>query len=210
VARRVEYSDLTIGAVMRPVGHSNEDVSVRKGARASALSAAVFVVGAVAVALMLVATTADDGSAQSQPDELNTPDADSSLDTSDAVDQTATTEDSVAGPEDGAIVEAGSNNNVSVQVANTTSVRGAAATLTDALKTQGYLTLNPTNASSGSLATTKIHYAAGMLLEARALAEFLELDVETSVFVMPTDPASDVANFLDPRILVLIGSDLAA
>lgn len=198
---------------MRPVGHSNEDVTVRRGARASAVSAAVFVVGAVAVALMLVATTADDGSAQSQPDELNTPDtpdADSSTDTSDTVDQTATTESSVAGPEDGAIVEAGSNNNVSVQVANTTSVNGAAAILTDTLKTQGYLTLNPTNASSGSLATTKIHYAAGMLLEARALAEFLELDVETSVFVMPTDPASDVANFLDPRILVLIGSDLAA
>jgi len=197
---------------MRPVGHTNENVSVRKRARASALSAAVLVVGAVAVALMLVATTADDGSAESPPQDQSdagSADADSTV-TPDTGEQSSPAESSVPDEQDGAIVDAGSNNNISVQVANTTSVNGAAATLTDALKTQGYLTLNPTNASSGSLATTKIHYSAGMLLEARALAEFLELDVETSVFAMPTDPASDVSNFLNPRILVLIGSDLAA
>ena len=199
---------------MRPVGQSNENISVRGRARASALSAAVFVVGAVAVALILVASTADDGSAQSQPNEVTTPDAPGAAGSSTVAPETEgqpdAPQDSGTAEDTGAIVEAGSNNNVSVQVANTTSVNGAAATLTDALKTQGYLTLNPTNADSGSLATTKIHYAAGMLLEARALAEFLELDAETTVFVMPTDPASDVANFLDPRILILMGSDLAA
>jgi len=195
---------------MRPVGHTNENVSVRKRARASALSAAVLVVGAVAVALMLVATTADDGSAQSPPEEQSDPGSVDSTVTPDTGDQSPAPDSSVPDEQDGAIVDAGSNNNISVQVANTTSVNGAAATLTDALKTQGYITLNPTNASSGSLATTKIHYSAGMLLEARALAEFLQLDVETSVFAMPTDPASDVSNFLNPGILVLIGSDLAA
>jgi len=201
---------------MRPVGQSSENISVRRGARASALSALVLVVGAVAVALMLVATTADDGSAQSQPNDPDTTELQDPstppADTSSATDQGAQTENPQqpeAGTE-GAVVDSGSNGNVSVQVANTTSVNGAAATLTDRLKTQGYLTLNPTNASSGSLATTKIHYAAGMLLDALALAEFLQLDGETSVFVMPTDPATDVANYLDPSILVLIGSDLAA
>ena len=185
---------------MRPLGHSEDNISVPRRARASAFSAVVLVVGAVAIALTLVATT-DDGTPPGQAPPTTDISAESTTDP--AADPGSTIGPA---PEDSFI---GDKNNVSVQVANSTQVDGAAGRVTDSLKTQGYITLTPTNASGGTLLSTKIHYAAGFLLEARDLAVFINVDPVESVFKMPNDPGEEVADFGDPKILILLGSDLA-
>lgn len=97
---------------------------------------------------------------------------------------------------------------VSVQVANSTTVRGAAGRLTDRFKTLSYITKAPTNYVGTPLDQTRIYYQAGSLLEARAIAGVLALDVENDVFPMLSD-TSAVQTFETPDVLIALGNDLA-
>ncbi|WP_420445983.1 LytR C-terminal domain-containing protein [Candidatus Poriferisodalis sp.] len=97
---------------------------------------------------------------------------------------------------------------VSVQVANSTTVRGAAGRLTDRFKTLSYITNSPTNYVGTPLDLTRIYYQPGSLLEARAIAGVLELDADNDVFPMLAD-TSAVSDFETPDVLVALGTDLA-
>lgn len=97
---------------------------------------------------------------------------------------------------------------VSVQVANSTTVRGAAGRLTDRFKTLSYITNTPTNYVGTPLDRTRIYYQPGSLLEARAIAGVLELDADNDVFPMLAD-TSAVQGFETPDVLVALGTDLA-
>ena len=97
---------------------------------------------------------------------------------------------------------------VEVQVANSTTVRGAAGRLTDRFKTLSYITKTPTNYVGTPLDRTRIYYKAGSLLEARAIAGVLELDADNDVFPMLSD-TSAITDFESPHVLVALGTDLA-
>ena len=97
---------------------------------------------------------------------------------------------------------------VSVQVANSTTVRGAAGRLTDRFKTLSYITKTPTNYSGTPLDSTVIYYKPGSLLEGRAIAGVLGLDADEDVRQMPAD-TSAVDGFESPDVLVALGNDLA-
>ncbi len=97
---------------------------------------------------------------------------------------------------------------VSVQVANSTAVRGAAGRLTDRFKTLSYITKSPTNYAGTPLEETRIYYQPGSLLEARAIAGVLELDADNDVSPMLAD-TSAVQSFETPDVLVALGNDLA-
>ena len=97
---------------------------------------------------------------------------------------------------------------VSVQVANSTAVRGAAGRLTDRFKTLSYITNTPTNYAGTPLDSTIIYYKPGALLEARAIAGVLELDADDDVRQMPAD-TSAIQDFESPDVLVALGTDIA-
>ncbi|MCY4516540.1 MAG: LytR C-terminal domain-containing protein [Acidimicrobiaceae bacterium] len=97
---------------------------------------------------------------------------------------------------------------VSVQVANSTAVRGAAGRLTDRFKTLSYITNTPTNYAGTPLDSTIIYYKPGALLEARAIAGVLELDPDDDVRQMPAD-TSAIQDFESPDVLVALGTDIA-
>ena len=97
---------------------------------------------------------------------------------------------------------------VSIQVANSTTVRGAAGRLTDRFKTLSYITKSPTNYLGTPLERTRLYYQPGSLLEARAIAGVLELDADNDVFTMLAD-TSAVQSFETPDVLVTLGTDLA-
>lgn len=126
----------------------------------------------------------------------------------------ATTDTTAAGTTDTTTDDRGfeprPNAQVRVQVANTTAVAGAAGGQTDDFKALGYVTLKPTNSASGqgTLALTKIHHVGGYLLEAQQIAAELGLGND-AVFSMPDSPEALVADWEDPHILVLLGSDIA-
>ena len=144
-----------------------EHITVPARARAGTFTAVTFVVAAVAVALLLVANT----SGNNLPPAAGPTTSDViAAEPEDADPPTSTT----VPPDDGADVRIVVPSNISVQVANSTAVSGAAGRVTDTLKARGYITLNATNATAGTQAVTKIHYREGALLEAHAIAEELE------------------------------------
>jgi hypothetical protein len=97
---------------------------------------------------------------------------------------------------------------VSVQVANSTSVKGAAGRVNDDMKTWAYITRTPANLRGTAEQRTKVYYLPGSLLEAQTIAELLKLDSQNDVFRMFTDTQA-----LDPYeeadVLVVVGLDLA-
>ncbi|GEM_PF-335134 len=97
---------------------------------------------------------------------------------------------------------------VTVQVANSTSVKGAAGTMTDQLKTLNYITATPTNMRGTALDRTRIYYQPGSLLEAQVVAELLALDGKNDVFQMFQDTAA-IEQWDEPDVLVALGNDLA-
>ena len=97
---------------------------------------------------------------------------------------------------------------VSVQVANSTTVRGAAGRLTDRFKTLSYITKTPTNYVGTPIDRMRVYYQPGSLLEARAIAGVLELDADNDVFPMLAD-TSAVQGYETPDVLIALGSDLA-
>ncbi|HCB38021.1 MAG TPA: hypothetical protein DEP66_07510 [Acidimicrobiaceae bacterium] len=97
---------------------------------------------------------------------------------------------------------------VTVQVANSTTVGGAAGRVTDRLKTLGFVTQSPTNLNGVALETTVVHYVPGSLLEAQNIASVLELDAQDDVMRMFED-TSAVKNYEMPQVFVALGLDLA-
>ena len=97
---------------------------------------------------------------------------------------------------------------VSVQVANSTDVRGAASRVTDRLNVLGFVTLTPANLRGTPLDRSRVYYVPGSLLEAQNIAEVLELDRQNDVFQMFED-TSAVDGFEMPDVLISIGEDLA-
>ena len=106
-------------------------------------------------------------------------------------------------------IEARAYGEVTVLIANTTRIIGAAARSTDQLIATGYLTETAVNARGGGLLErTKVHYEPGFLLEAQRLAAEEFGLTEADVFQMPASPPVD--DLLGANILVLLGSDRAA
>jgi len=100
-------------------------------------------------------------------------------------------------------------NEVKVQVANTTGIKGAAGVWNDQFKTLNYTTLTPTNMSGTPLPKTRIYYQPGSLLEAQAAATVLGLDPKNDVFQMFQD-TSAITQWDEADVLVALGEDLAA
>lgn len=100
-------------------------------------------------------------------------------------------------------------NEVSVQVANSTSFKGAAGRVNEDFKVWAYITRTPANLRGTAEDRTKVYYSPGSLLEAQTIAELLELDSQNDVFRMFTDTQA-----LDPYeeadVLVVVGLDIAS
>jgi uncharacterized iron-regulated membrane protein len=143
-------------------------------------------------------TSAVEGTTDTTPAETTDSTVAESTDTSAAPD-----------PGDSAVFVARSPNEVRVQVANTTTTRGAAGAQTSVLLAEGYTTLTPTNWTSGVLNVSKVHHIDGYLLEAQAVAKALGLDEVADVFAMPANVANEIGEFEDPQVLILVGVDLA-
>lgn len=97
---------------------------------------------------------------------------------------------------------------VSVQVANSTTVRGAAGRTTDRFKAANYITKKPTNYVGTPLDRTRVYHQPGSLLEARVIAGVLNLDADNDVFPMLQD-TSAVQDFETPDVLIALGTDIA-
>ena len=103
------------------------------------------------------------------------------------------------------------NSQVSVQVANSTTVRGAAGRTTDILKTNGFVTGTPINMKGTPLDRTRVHYKPGNIIEAGNIAELLGLDAKNDVYKMPQDVAALGDKFeKDVDVLVALGIDKAS
>ena len=103
------------------------------------------------------------------------------------------------------------NSQVSVQVANSTTVRGAAGRTTDILKTKGFVTQTPINMKGTPLDRTRVHYKPGNIIEAGNIAELLGLDAKNDVYKMPQDVAALGDKFeKDVDVLVALGIDKAS
>ena len=100
------------------------------------------------------------------------------------------------------------NEEVSIQVANSTSIRGAAGERTDFLKTKGFLIKTPINMKGTPLDRTRVHYQPGSILEAQNIALLLGLDGQNDVYKMPTD-LSAYDGYLEPHVLIALGIDKA-
>lgn len=204
-----------LGAATRPTGQrqqsSNDRISIAPRARAGAVTTVTFVIVAVGIALVLVASTGNSnltevGDAGGTALVIDDPAPEGDVEESAL---TVPPDGSDAGQRDeDTSTDPGPTSEVSIQVANSTSVDGAAGSQTDALKPGGYILLTPANYVSGALAETKIHHQPGYFLHARQLAETLGIDPDTSVFTMPVSPTADVPDFADPNLLVILGTDV--
>lgn len=218
---------------MSPGRHAAADASFVRSAGGAATRGIILIVVAVLIGVVLIATAVDDGTetitaAPNDTSATTTPPTDTSTPAETTAPGTETTAaptettvaptettvpstETTAAPTDtaGTVFEARPNSVVSVQVVNTTRVGGAAGRMTDTLKAQGYVTLSAATDTGGIQAVTKVHHIGGYLLEAQKLAELLGLDPATSVFSMPANPGATIDNYLDPQVLVLLGSDLA-
>jgi hypothetical protein len=125
----------------------------------------------------------------------------------DSEDTTATTI-AAANSDDMNGFEPRANNLVSIQVANSTSVRGAAGKINHQFKTLGYITTTPTNLLGAAHDRTRISYVSGSILEAQKIAEELGLDPKNDVFRMPADTAA-FATYAEPDVMISLGIDKA-
>lgn len=93
---------------------------------------------------------------------------------------------------------------VTVLVANTTGVGGAAGGLSENLTGQGYVTAAPTDAQP-ALQTTQVLFVEGFEAEAQAVAAAVGAPAETVAAMPNPAPVPDLAG---AQVLVMLGSDL--
>lgn len=104
-------------------------------------------------------------------------------------------------------VKARAKADVKVVVANGAGTKGLATTVTNTLKTAGYATQTPTDATT-TLDKTSIQFAEGYDAEAREVAQTLNLPVTTATKL--ASPAIAAADIGDAKVIVLLGADFAA
>ncbi len=189
---------------------------------AAAIRGVLLVLVAVVIGILLLQSSSDDDSADAQ---VETEPGDSVPTTTTAADTAATpaatstsqaTTATIAPPDPttsttAALVQGFTPrpaSEVTVQVANSTQVGGAAGRLTDRLKALNYVTGAPTNMSGTPLDTTRVFYQSGSLLEAQQVAEVLGLDRDEDVAKIFTDTSS-ISSYETPDVLVALGLDLA-
>jgi LytR cell envelope-related transcriptional attenuator len=95
---------------------------------------------------------------------------------------------------------------VTVLVANTTDVSGAAGGLTDNLVGKGYQAAPPTDGQP-ALEQTQVLFVEGFEAEAQAVAATVGAPAEAVQPMPATPPVGDLAG---AQVLVMLGSDLAA
>jgi hypothetical protein len=133
---------------------------------------------------------ANDENASEAPQDDSPEDADESAD------------DGEPAEDDGAPVRPAEE--VTVMVANTTGVAGAASNVTDLLAGGGYQTLDPTNAEDPR-ETTVVLFIEGFEREAAELSQALA-DPPTDIEPLPDPPPVDPAG---AQLVVMLGDDLA-
>lgn len=94
---------------------------------------------------------------------------------------------------------------VTVIVANTTDIAGAAGGLSENLVGQGYKTATPTDADP-ALEQTQVLFVEGFELEAQAVATAIAAPAES---VQPMPNPVPVADLAGAQVLVMLGADLA-
>lgn len=199
---------------MSPGRHAASDTSFVRSAGGAATRGIILIVVAVIIGVVLIASGVDEDEPtiadQTTTSATSTPAATTqSTESTVASTSTSTPGSATTSPPPGDVFSPRAPNIVTVQVVNTTRVGGAAGRMTNTITNQGYDTLDPATASSGTQTETKILYINGYLLEAQALADVLQLDAATSVDSIPANIGTTIDNFLEPQILVLLGSDLA-
>jgi hypothetical protein len=133
----------------------------------------------------------------------STPAADRETTTTVAAGETPTTgDDGTATTEAPTIIRPSAE--VAVIVANTTTVAGAAASMSEAIGASGYVMSPPTDADP-ELETTQVLFAPDFEAEAQALAESIGTTAEAAV-PLPDPPPIDPAG---AQVVVLLGRDLA-
>lgn len=193
----------------------------RSNNTAAAIRGVLLVLVAVVVGILLLQSSNDDDSADAQVETEpgdSVPTSTTAGDTAAAPAVTSTSQATTAtiAPPDPTTTTAPAvqgftprpASEVTVQVANSTQVGGAAGRLTDRLKALNYVTGTPTNMSGTPLDTTRVFYQSGSLLEAQQVAEVLSLDRDEDVAKIFTDTSS-ISNFETPDVLVALGLDLA-
>ncbi len=187
---------------MKPGRYAASDGSFAKsaggaGARGLALLAVALLIGI----LLLNATDADPpGSTVSAGERDAEGGGDGGGDDADS----ASTPTSSAAPTTAPTVPARAPKDVKVIVANASSTKGAAGTVSDRLKPLGYNVLAPTNATAVN--ESSVFFTAGFDREAAAIAASLQLP-PTSVKAVPTPPPFDTKG---ANVAVLLGAADAA
>jgi hypothetical protein len=103
-------------------------------------------------------------------------------------------------------VKARAKADVKVVVANGAGTKGLATTVTNTLKTAGYATQTPTDATT-TLDKTSIQFAEGYDAEAREVAQTLNLPPTTATKL--ASPAIAAADIGDAKVIVLLGADFS-
>ncbi len=185
---------------------------------AAAIRGLLLVVVAAAIGVLLLRSGGDDNASAADDGDQTTTETTVAPTTETTV--APTVETTVAPTTETTVAAPGSSDNsidgfqprapeeVSVQVANSTDVRGAASRITDRLKVLGFVTLTPTNLRGTPLDRSRVHYMPGSLLEAQNIAEVLELDRQNDVFAI-FDDTSAIGDYEMPDVLVSVGTDLA-
>lgn len=204
--------------------------SMGRGANGSAVRGAVLLLVAIAVGVLLL-RSGSSGTAVVATDSAIQPGQTTPVAPATTVPSIVVTEETAA-PDDGATTETSAPAEVetdgttvetapaipdfeprpaaevTVQVANSTSISGTAGSTTDQLKTLNYITATPTNLRGTALERTRVYYEPGNLLEAQALASVLGLDPKSDVFQMFADKSA-LDQWDEPDVLVVVGTDLA-
>jgi hypothetical protein len=95
---------------------------------------------------------------------------------------------------------------VKVLVLNGSGKAGIAKAGADTLKAANYTTLEPSNASGGTVATSIVYFVAGYDADAAAITAKLGLPASAAQ-PLPTPPPAEVADPKDANIVVVVGTD---
>jgi hypothetical protein len=95
---------------------------------------------------------------------------------------------------------------VKVLVLNGSGKAGVAKSGADVLKAANYTTLEPSNATGGTIATSVVYFVPGYDADAATVAAKLGLQASAAQ-PLPTPPPPEVADPKDANIVVVVGSD---
>jgi hypothetical protein len=179
---------------MKRGSHAADDGSFGRSAGTSVLRGAILIIVAVVLGLILLnATDTNEPFTAAQGDDDGTAATTTTVDEDGGGGTTTTTAEATVRPPA----------EVTVLVANGTSVKGAAGQYKDQLAAKGYQTVTPVDTRTKPL-PSGVFFIAGYEAEANALA--LTIDPAPPVQAMPAEPP--VADLGAAQILVVVGADL--